>query len=56
MKKERPPNRPKCPRCATRFVYYRVETDSYLCRTCGKAFRWNAGSNKMSDYKILKVE
>ena len=28
-----------CPQCWGSVVYYRVKTETYLCRTCGRTFR-----------------
>ena len=33
---------PKCPKCGSKQVLYRVQTDTYLCRRCGEVFPKNS--------------
>lgn len=40
---------PKCPDCGSKTILYRVRTDSYLCRRCGKAFPRNGGVKVEAD-------
>jgi ribosomal protein L37AE/L43A len=32
------PELPKCPKCQSGQVYYRIKTDDYQCRRCGETF------------------
>ncbi len=48
--------RPSCPRCGAKGVYYRKFTASYLCRTCGKVFRWNAETDKYTIYRLMEID
>lgn len=34
-------NKPICPRCGRKVVFYRSKTNDFRCRQCGKLFKWD---------------